>query len=147
MLRFDVPAVPANVIRFEAFITFLVCWLALFLTPWLLALLVVQGLVRGFVGHHRCPSHLLWKQLFMRQGWQGAMENAGAKMFASKILLVAGSVGLGLFLAGSPLWMVPTVALIIFSFLEWAFSFCAACWVYGWWYQRFPPGGADSPPG
>ena len=72
------------------------------------------------------------------------MENAGAKMFANKILLLASAVGLGLFLAGNPLWQVPTIALIIFSFLEWAFKFCAACWVYAFWYQRFPPGDASS---
>lgn len=147
MLRFDIPAVPANVVRFEAFVTFVICWLALWLTPWLLALLVAQGLVRGFFGHHRCPSHLLWKVLFNRRGWQGELENAGAKMFANKILALASGVGLALFLAGSGLWIVPTALLIVFSFLEWAFSFCAACWVYGWWYQRFPPSGTASPPG
>jgi hypothetical protein len=35
---------------------------------------------------------------------------------------------------------VPVAALLGFSFLEWAAAFCAACWVYGAWYQRFPPG-------
>lgn len=147
MLRFDVPQVSANVIRFEAFLTFVICWVALLVTPWVLALLVAQGLVRGFVGHHRCPSHLLWKKVFVGQGWQGPMENAGAKMFANKILLLASGVGLSLFLAGSQLWMVPTIALIVFSFLEWAFKFCAACWAYVLWYQRFPPSDAASPRG
>lgn len=145
MLRFDVPQVAANVIRFEAFVTFLICWLALLVTPWLLILLAVQGLVRGFVGHHRCPSHLIWKQIFTRQAWQGPLENAGAKMFASKILLLASGVGLGLYLAGNALWVVPTMALILFSFLEWAFKFCAACWAYSFWYQRFPPSDAAQP--
>ncbi|TVQ41289.1 MAG: DUF4395 domain-containing protein [Wenzhouxiangella sp.] len=145
MLRFDVPSVPANVIRFEAFITFVVCWLALFVTPWLLALLAVQGLVRGFIGHHRCPSHLVWKKALSSRGWQGPMENAGAKMFANKILLLASGAGLALFIANSGLWIVPTIALIIFSFMEWAFKFCAACWVYALWYQRFPPGDTGQP--
>ncbi|TVS13087.1 MAG: DUF4395 domain-containing protein [Wenzhouxiangella sp.] len=145
MLRFDVPAVPANVIRFEAFVTSLICCLALLLTPWLMALLVVQGLVRGLFGHHRCPSHLVWKKVFSHQGWEGAMENAGAKMFANKILLLASGVALALFLAGSALWVVPTIALIVFSFLEWAFRFCAACWVYALWYQRFPPSDTANP--
>lgn len=139
MLRFDVPRVWSNVIRWEAFITFVVCWVALFVTPWVLVLPAVQGFVRGFIGHHRCPSHLLWKRVFLSTGHAGKEENAGAKMFANKVLFVASSVGLALFVAGSPLWQVPTVALIVFSFLEWALSFCAACWVYGWWYQRFPP--------
>ena len=147
MLRFDVPAVPANVIRFEAFLTFLICWLALLVTPWILALLVGQALVRGFFGHHRCPSHLLWKKTLASKNWQGQMENAGAKMFANKILLLASGVGLALLLAGSELWVVPTIALIVFSFLEWAFKFCAACWVYALWYQRFPPSENANPQG
>ena len=139
MLRFDAPRVWSNVIRWEAFITFVVCWAALFVTPWVLVLPALQGLVRGFVGHHRCPSHLLWKRVFLSTGHAGKEENAGAKMFANKVLFMASSVGLALFAFGSTLWQVPTVALIVFSFLEWALSFCAACWVYGWWYQRFPP--------
>jgi hypothetical protein len=49
--------------------------------------------------------------------------------------------GLGLYLAGSTLWVVPCIALIVFSTLEWALSFCAACWAYGVWYQKFPPKG------
>lgn len=142
MLRFDVPQVWSNVARFEAFVTFSVCWLALFLTPWVLVLLVAMGFVRGVFGHHRCPSHLLWKKIAETMGWGGRKEDAGAKMFANKILLVASSVALALFLSGSSLWKVPTIVLICFSFLEWAFAFCAACWVYGAWYKRFPPTGA-----
>ena len=67
------------------------------------------------------------------------MVNAGAKMFAAKILLLASSVSLVLFLLGNELWKIPCVILIVFSFLEWALSFCAACWVYGLWYRFFPP--------
>jgi len=142
MLRFDVPLVWSNVIRWEAFINHVVCWIALLLWPWALALLVIQGFVRGFIGHHRCPLHLVWKRLFEASGRAGKKENAGAKMFANKILFIASSVALVLLALGSPLWQIPCIALIVFSFLEWAFSFCAACWVYGAWYQRFPPKGA-----
>jgi hypothetical protein len=141
MLRFDVPQVWSNVIRWEAFVTFVVCWIALLMWPWLLGLLVLQGLVRGFIGHYRCPSHLLWKRLFEALGVAGKKENAGAKMFANKILFIASAAGLGLYLAGSTLWVVPCIALIVFSTLEWALSFCAACWAYGVWYQKFPPKG------
>lgn len=142
MLRFDVPQVWSNVTRWEAFITFAVCWLALFISPWAMALLVAQGIVRGFIGHYRCPSHLLWQRLFVRLHWQGKKENPGAKMFANKVLVVASSASLLLFGFGSPLWKVPCAALIVFSFLEWGLSFCAACWVYGAWYRRFLPAGA-----
>lgn len=142
MLRFDIPQVWSNVVRAEALMTTLTCLLALLVSPWFMALLVLQGAVRGFIGHHRCPAHLAWKAILMRTGHAGKKEDAGAKMFASKILFVASSVSLALFLAGSSLWVVPCGALIAFSIAEWALSFCAACWVYGAWYRKFPPAGA-----
>jgi hypothetical protein len=136
MLRFDVPQVPANVIRVEAAITWLLAGMALtFGAPWLLLVSLIQGFVRGFIGHHQCPSHRLWRALMHRIEKAGRMENAGAKMFANKILFVASAVTVALWLSGSALWMVPCTALLIFSFLEWAFSFCAACWVYSGWYR------------
>ncbi|MBL0726583.1 DUF4395 family protein [Piscinibacter sp. HJYY11] len=142
MLRFDLPQVWSNVVRWEAFITFTVCLLALLLSPWVMVLLVLQGAVRGFAGHMRCPSHLLWQKVFVATGHAGKKTDAGPKMFANKILFVASSVSLLLFLAGSPLWKVPCTLLIVFSFMEWALDFCAACWVYGAWYRRFPPSGS-----
>jgi hypothetical protein len=99
----------------------------------------VQGFVRGFIGHHRCPSHLLWKKIAESRKWGGKKENAGAKMFANKILFLASGVSMVLYFSGSGLWVVPCAALIVFSFMEWALSFCAACWAYGFWYQHFPP--------
>jgi hypothetical protein len=139
MLRFDVPQVWSGVIRWEAFVNFVVCWLALLVSPWILLLSAAQGLVRGFVGHHRCPSHLLWKRLLEGLRRAGRKENAGAKMFANKLLCVVSLIALALYAAGTPLWRMPVGALIVFSFMEWAFSFCAACWVYGAWYRAFPP--------
>ncbi len=142
MLRFDVPPVWSNVIRWEAFLTFAICWAALLVTPWVMLILVAQGLVRGFVGHARCPSHALWKRVFEWLALGGKKENAGAKMFANKMLFLASGVSVTLLVLGSPLWIVPCIALVVFSFLEWAFSFCAACWVYSAWYTKFPPSGA-----
>lgn len=142
MLRFDIPQVWSNVIRVEALVTTAVCVLALFVSPWLMGLLVLQGAVRGFIGHHRCPSHLMWKAVLMRLEHPGKKENAGAKMFANKVLFLASSIALALHVAGSPLWVVPCAALIVFSTAEWALSFCAACWAYGAWYRMFPPRGA-----
>jgi hypothetical protein len=141
MLRFDLPRVWSHVIRIEAFVTFALCWLALIVSPWFLAILVLQGFVRGFIGHNRCPSHLLWKKVMTLKKWGGKLENAGAKMFANKILFVSSSVAFTFFMLNIPLWKVPTIALICFSFAEWALSFCAACWAYGVWYKRFPPSG------
>jgi len=142
MLRFDIPQVWSNVIRWEAFLTTVLSVFAALISPWLMAVLVLQGALRGFAGHHRCPAHRLWKTLFERWQCQGRKEDAGAKMFANKILLLASTVAVLLYAAGSGLWIVPVVALIVFSTLEWALSFCAACWVYGAWYRWFPPASA-----
>lgn len=140
MLRFDVPQVWSNVIRWEAFMTFVLSGTAVLLgLPWLMLILVVQGLVRGFIGHHRCPAHLLWKKIAEARQWGGKKENAGAKMFANKLLFLASAVSLALYLSGSTLWMVPAAVLVVFSFMEWAFGFCVACWAYGFWYRQFPP--------
>ena len=139
MLRFDVPQVWSNVIRWEAFITFALSIIALLVAPWVMLMLVAQGFVRGFIGHHRCPAHLLWKKIAESRKWGGKKENAGAKMFANKLLFLASTASMALYFTGSGLWVVPCAVLIVFSFLEWALSFCVACWAYGFWYQRFPP--------
>lgn len=139
MLRFDIPPVWSHVARWEAFLTFVFCLLAYFVTPWFFAPLIVQGFVRGFFGHYKEPMHRVWAKLFEARGWAGKKENAGAKMFANKLLFIASTAGLLLFLGGSGLWVAPCIVLLIFSTLEWAFAFCAGCWAYGFWYQKFPP--------
>ena len=143
MLRFDVPPVNANVVRLEAFITFSFCVVALLGFPYLLPVLAVMGLIRGFIGHYKCPSHRVFAKVMEKQKIAGNKENAGAKMFANKILFIAATVASVLYFSGSTLWVIPTTALVIFSTLEWAFSFCAACWVYGVWYRFFPPRVSD----
>ena len=142
MLRFDIPRVASNVARWEAAITTVVCAVALFTaTPWWLAILAAQGALRGFWGHHRCPAHRLWRAVFERLGIAGRLEDAGPKMFANRVLFVASGAALALAAAGQPLWVVPCALLLVFSTLEWALSFCAACWAYGAWYRHFPPAG------
>ena len=139
MLRFDIPPVNANVVRLEAFITFVICVLALLGFPHLLPVLALMGFIRGFFGHYKCPSHRLFTKIMTGMKLEGKKENAGAKMFANKILFIAATVASILLYSGNDLWKVPATALVIFSTLEWAFSFCAACWVYGFWYKFFPP--------
>jgi hypothetical protein len=139
MLRFDVPPVYSNVVRVEAFVTTLISAIALLGYPFLMPILAVMGLIRGFVGHQKCPSHRLLTKLLLGMDKAGHKENAGAKMFANKILLIASVVASILYFMGNSMWVIPTTALLIFSSLEWAFSFCAACWVYGVWYKMFPP--------
>lgn len=60
-------------------------------------------------------------------------------MFANKLLFIASGAAVLLFVYGSGLWIVPCIVLVVFSSMEWALSFCAACWAYGYWYQHFPP--------
>jgi hypothetical protein len=91
MLRFDIPPVNANVVRLEAFITFVVCVIALLGFPHLLPILALMGLMRGFFGHHKCPSHRLFTKILTGMNIAGKKENAGAKMFANKILFIAAS--------------------------------------------------------
>lgn len=140
MLRFDLPRVPAHVIRAEAFLTLAICLLALLLQqPAWMAPLVVLGGLRGFLGHHRDPLHRLLCTLAGARGWGGPLEDVGAKMFAAKLLFLASAASLALALAGQALWQLPAGVLVLFSFLEGAFGFCAGCWAYGTWYRRFPP--------
>jgi Domain of unknown function (DUF4395) len=139
MLRFDIPPVNANVARFEAFITFSFCLIALLGFPYLLPILAVMGFIRGFFGHYKCPSHRLFTKIMTHMNIAGKKENAGAKMFANKLLFIAATVASFLFFMDIDLWKVPTSILVVFSTLEWAFSFCVACWSYGYWYKLFPP--------
>lgn len=135
MLRFDVPPVWSNAVRLDALATFLISAAALLGFPWLVPLLIVQGLVRGFLGHSRCPSHRFYTWLLQKYGVAGKKENAGAKMFANKLLLIASSIAVVLWSLGSGMWVVPMSVLLVFSFMEAAFSFCAACWAYTLWFQ------------
>lgn len=139
MLRFDIPPVNANVARFEAFITFAFCAIALLGFPYLLPVLALMGFVRGFFGHYKCPSHRLFTKVMTAMNIAGKKENAGAKMFANKLLFVAATVASVLFFMGIDLWKVPAGVLLVFSTLEWALSFCIACWSYSYWYKLFPP--------
>lgn len=135
MLRFDLPPLPANVVRSEALITTITCVLALLVSPWFMLIPALQGLVKGFIGHGKCPTHLALRKILTAKGWQGRLENAGPKMFAAKLLAVASIMALILYLSGSDLWKVPATVLVVFSCLEWSLSFCAACWAYGLWYR------------
>lgn len=136
MLRFDVPSVHANVVRADAVVTFAVCVAALvFGLPWLMVILVVAGFIRGFLRHGHCPIHQANLALLTKRGKAGKLENAGAKMFAAKLLFIASAASVVLWLAGSALWQVPVLVLVAFSFAEWALNFCAGCWAYTLWYQ------------
>ncbi len=136
MLRFDVPPVHANAARADAVVTFVVCVAALaFGLPWLMVILVVAGFIRGFIRHGRCPIHLANLGWLGKRGRAGKLENAGAKMFAAKLLFLASAVAVVLWLAGSTLWKIPVLVLVVFSFAESALDFCAGCWAYTLWFR------------
>jgi hypothetical protein len=135
MLRFDLPRIPTNAARADALITWLVSGAALMGFVYLVPLLAVQGFVRGFFRHGLEPAHKGISALLSAKGWAGKLEDAGAKMFANKILFVAATAATVLYLSGSSMWKLPVTALFIFSFLEWALSFCAGCWAYGAYYK------------
>lgn len=140
MLRFDVPPVWSNATRIDAIVTFLISGAALvFGLPWLMLILAVQGLLRGFFQHRLCPMHRTVSAQLEARGLGGKQENAGAKMFANKVLFLASTIAVIAYALGSSIWVIPVTALVIFTTLEWAFSFCAACWAYGAWYSKFPP--------
>lgn len=136
MLRFDVPSIWSNAARLDAVTTFTVCLLAAAMKwPFLMPILVMHGVVRGFFGHSHCPSHRLYTYVLLKIGKAGHQENAGAKMFSNKLLFIASSAATTLWQLGSSMWIVPTLVLLVFSFMAATFSFCAACWAYTLWYR------------
>lgn len=135
MLRFDIPAVCANAYRLQAAMSFSIAALYLF-TPyrWVSLLLVLGGLLRGFVSPHRCLSYRLFAGITGKLGLS-KLQNAGSKMFADKIAFIAGSVMAGSWLLGSEIGTIPATAILIFALLDLLTGFCAACWAYGLWYR------------
>lgn len=135
MLRFDIAPVCSNAYRFQAAMTLAVSVIYL-LTPykWVAVILALGGLLRGFVSPHKCPSYMLFSAITRRMGTT-KMVNAGAKMFADKLVAIAGTIMLILWLMGSDIGNIPAVILTVFAFIDLVSGFCAACWAYGLWYK------------
>lgn len=135
MLRFDIAPVCANAYRFQAAMSFAIAALYLF-TPyrWVAFLLAFGGLIRGFVSPHRCLSYRTFAGLSERLGWK-KLQNAGSKMFADKVVMLAGSVMAVSWLLDSEIGMIPAVAILVFALIDLVTGFCAACWAYGLWYR------------
>ncbi len=135
MLRFDIAPVCSNAYRIQAAATFAISALYLF-TPyqWVAVVLALGGLLRGFVSPHKCPSYKLFSAITAKAGLARPV-NAGAKMFADKLVAIAGGVMVLSWVFGSAIGQVPAVALLVFSFVDLAIGFCAACWAYGLWYK------------
>lgn len=129
MLRFDIAPVCSNAYRIQAAVTLAVSALYFF-TPykWVAVVLALGGLLRGFVSPHKCPSYLAFSGL-------AKPINAGAKMFADKLVAIAGSVMLASWLLGSDIGNIPAAVLMLFAAIDLVSGFCAACWAYGLWYK------------
>lgn len=135
MLRFDIAPVCSNAYRFQAAVTLTVSALYFF-TPykWVAIILALGGLIRGFVSPHKCPSYKLFEAATRKMG-KTQKVNAGAKMFADKLVAVMGTVMLVSWLMGSSIGNIPAVALMVFATIDLVSGFCAACWAYGLWYK------------
>lgn len=135
MLRFDIAPVCANAYRLVAAITFTVSVVYLF-TPyqWAAVVLLFGGALRGFVSPHKCPSYLMFAVITRKAGIAKPV-NAGAKLFADKLVAIAGGVMVASWLLGSDIGQIPAAILLVFSFADMLFGFCAACWAYGLWYK------------
>lgn len=135
MLRFDIAPVCANAYRIQAAVTLAVSAAYLF-TPyrWLAVLLLAGGALRGFVSPHKCPSYRLFA-LITRKAGLAKPINAGAKMFADKLVAIAGAVMVSSWLLGSEIGAIPAAVLLVFAFVDLLTGFCAACWAYGLWYK------------
>ncbi len=135
MLRFDIAPVCSNAYRIQAAVTLAVSAIY-FLTPykWVALILALGGLLRGFVSPHKCPSYLAFSALTRKLGLAKTI-NAGAKMFADKLVAIAGSIMLVTWLLGSEIGLIPAAVLMVFAFIDLVSGFCAACWAYTMWYR------------
>ncbi len=135
MLRFDIAPVCSNAYRFQAAVTLAVSAIYVF-TPykWVAAILMLGGLLRGFMSPHKCPSYKLFASMTNKMGVAKPV-NAGAKMFADKLVAIMGTIMLVTWLMGSGIGSIPAVALMVFATIDLVSGFCAACWAYGLWYK------------
>lgn len=135
MLRFDIAPVCSNAYRFQAAATLAVSAIYL-LTPykWVAVFLALGGLLRGFVSPHKCPSYKLFAAITRKIG-AAKPVNAGAKMFADKLVAIAGTIMLITWMMGSEFGNIPAAILTVFAFVDLVSGFCAACWAYGLWYK------------
>ncbi|CAM5338452.1 DUF4395 family protein [Thauera mechernichensis] len=135
MLRFDIAPVCSNAYRFQAAVTLAVSAIYFF-TPyqWVAIILALGGALRGFVSPHKCPSYLAFSALTRKLGMAKPI-NAGAKMFADKLVAIAGTIMFVTWLMGSEIGLIPAAVLMVFAFIDLVSGFCAACWAYAMWYK------------
>ena len=143
MLRFDIAPVDSNAYRLVATVNFSLAAVYLF-TPyqWVALIVMLGGIIRGFVSPHKCLSYLVFQKITAKLGWVKKV-NAGSKMFADNIAAVAGLAMTVTWLLGSSVGQIPAGAILIFAFLDLSTGFCAACWAYAAWY-RFRSGDAQA---
>jgi len=94
---------------------------------WVAFLLAFGGLLRGFVSPHKCLSYKLFSGLTGKTGL-AKLQNAGSKMFADKVVFLAGSVMALSWVFDSAIGLVPAWAILVFALIDLVTGFCAACW-------------------
>lgn len=135
MLRFDIPPICANAYRIQALVSFIVAAVYLF-TPyqWVSLMLALGGFIRGFISPHQCLSYRLFSGLTGKFGIR-KLQNAGSKMFADKVVSLAGIAMTLSWVLDAGFGVIPGTAILIFACIDLLTGFCAACWAYGAWYR------------
>lgn len=135
MLRFDIPPICANAYRIQALVSFIVAAVYLF-TPYqgVALVLALGGFIRGFISPHKCLSYRLFAALTGKSGI-AKLQNAGSKMFADKVVSLAGIAMTLSWLLDASFGVIPGTAILIFACIDLLTGFCAACWAYGAWYR------------
>lgn len=143
MLRFDIKNINENVYRINALITLIISLIYLYgfynfpenmIFKILPLILVIGGFVRGFINPHKCVSYLIFDKFLIKFNMVKSV-NAGGKMFADKILFIASLLMVVGGLLNVSLVVIPSVALVIFSFIDLSIGFCVACWFYNFYYK------------
>ncbi len=124
--------VNGNQIRINAAIVFITVFISLwFNNPILIIFLCIDFFIRGFTKYPLSILNLISSYLINTLGIGYAKENKAPKKFAAKI-------GFGLILLSCIFYFTPLtylfsgilMVIILFSFLEFAFKFCAGCYLY-----------------
>lgn len=96
-----------------------------------MVLLALDFVVRGFVDRHYSPLRFVAKNITAAAGWQSRPVYAPPKRFAAQVGAAVTTLAT-VFHAGGfhNAAAVTTALLIVAASLEAAFGFCLACWIY-----------------
>ena len=124
--------VNTNQVRINASIVFIACCLALTIqTPYIILLLCIDFFCRGFIKKRVSLLNYLSKSIITAFDIPTSKENEAPKIFAVKVGFVFTVLSLICFFLGyKTSFNLFVTIIILFSFLEFAFKFCAGCVVF-----------------